>query len=136
MTLVSTVPPLVNYAFDVAWDLAKTYAPFYIPPKPPGLTVANNKLKITILSPTKTRIAYNEGITNSGEQYTNSAQWKWDFPYGANSGWYWTNVDRRAANGYYHMDSHGYIYWQKENSEQFSLDTSFCIYRNSKAQEC
>lgn len=127
----------LEYSFDVAWDLAKTYAPFYVPPKPPGIGVDSEEdTTINTISDTETRIDYNEGTTDSGEQYTHSARWKWEFPYTVNTGWHWVRVDRQADNGYYQMDSYGFIYWQKESDQQLAMSTAFCIYRDSKSTEC
>lgn len=127
----------LQYSFDVAWDLTKTYAPFYVPPKPPGIGVDSNEdTSIDTVSETETRIDYNEGTTDSGEQYTHSASWKWEFPYTVNSGWHWVRVDRQADNGYYQMDSYGFIHWHKEDDQQLALGTGFCIYRDSKSSAC
>jgi len=132
----SDIPEYVEYSFDVAWDLAKNYAPFYIPPQPDGLIVDDGEdTTVHTVSDTETRIEYNEGNDN-GEQYTHSARWKWEFPSGVNSGWHWTKVDRQADNGYYQMDRNGFITWRKEADQQYGLGTSFCVYRDSKSQEC
>lgn len=133
----SDIPPGTEDAFNYAWSLASTYAPFPIPPKPPGLLeTTSGEVTVDAKSSYTKVYKFNEGQTQSGEQYTHGAHWKWEFPYGADAGWYFTWADRRATHGYIIQDENGYETFQEEDKWEFALDTSFCIYRDSKSQEC
>lgn len=119
------------YTFNTAWKVMSNEVPFTVPPSPAGLIVSSSSGSTKHpQTSTRVKVNYHDGyLSSNGGQHTDAIRWKWEFMGSVNSGWYYTGVTRKAANGYVEQAGAGETYY-KTGSYTHKTQTSFCVYRS------